>query len=674
MNNTFKKIDLQCALNCINVADLSYTDWVSIGMALKHEGFPCSVWEEWSRNDPRFKNGECEKKWNSFSSDGNPVTGGTIVMIANRYGFAPTDKEDMPLDWNDTIYDGAYRKPMLNSVTNINETDELIKYLELLFDKDDHVYYVTSSRFENGKHHPCGGVYNKTAGELIDGLKNSDSISGVLGKINPDAGAWIALNPFDGNGCKSDNVTKFKYALVESDTLSISAQETLYRKHRLPIVCLVHSGCKSLHAVVKVDANNIEEYKSRVNFLFNYLSDYGVDIDKQNKNVNRLSRMPGVYRMGKKQRLVDTNIGLSSWDEWYNYVTKTSNETLPESRPDDKPTLKLPPVVYLDDYIDNPPELSEELISGVLRRGHKMIVSSSSKAGKSFLLMELCLAFANGTKWLKWNCKKSKALYINFEIEDASCIHRFLEMRAKMNIVDVNRNLPVWNLRGYAKPLTDLVEYIIEAAIIHDVDVIILDPLYKIVTGDENNATCMSEFFNCVDRICTATGAAVIICHHHSKGAQGNKKAIDRASGSGVFARDPDAIIDLVELNLTDEIRATRTAKNVTGWRIETAFREFASEPPFYSWFEFPVHIVDDTGVLANTYAVGDTKSNLENSSKRRGIPVEDIENAYSALSINPTVSVKNIAEFVGCDEKTVRNKFKTLPNYAIINGVVYKK
>ena len=674
MTNTFKTIDLQCALNCINVADLSYTDWVSIGMALKHEGFPCSVWEEWSRNDPRFKDGECEKKWNSFSSDGNPVTGGTIVMIANRYGFTPTNKEDMPLDWNDTIYDGEYRKPAPKSISNVTAEEELIRYLELLFKNDDHIYYVTSSRFENGKHHPCGGDYSRTAGEIIDALKNGASINDALGEINPDAGAWIALNPFDGNGCKTENVTSYRYVLIESDTLTVNEQEALFRKYKLPITCLVHSGGKSIHAVVKVEARNLDEYKSRVNYLYKFLSDHGVEIDKQNKNVNRLSRMPGVYRMGNRQRLVDTNIGLPSWEEWYNYVTKTSNETLPESRPDDKPTLKLPPVVYLDDYIDNPPELSEELISGVLRRGHKMIVSSSSKAGKSFLLMELCLAFANGTKWLKWQCKKCKAFYINFEIEDASCIHRFLDMRAKMNIVEVNRNLPVWNLRGYAKPLTELVEYIIEAASIHGVDVIILDPLYKIVTGDENNATCMSEFFNCVDRICTATGAAVIICHHHSKGAQGNKKAIDRASGSGVFARDPDAIIDLVELNLTDEIRATRSAKNVTGWRIETAFPEFASEPPFYSWFEFPVHIVDDTGVLANTYAVGDTKSNLENSSKRRGIPVEDIENAYSALSINPPVSVKNIAEFVGCDEKTVRKKLDLLTNYTRINGIVYKK
>ena len=33
-----------------------------------------------------------------------------------------------------------------------------------------------------------------------------------------------------------------------------------------------------------------------------------------------------------------------------------------------------------------------------------------------------------------------------------------------------------------------------------------------------------------------------------SKGAQGGKKAMDRASGSGVFARDPDAQLDVIEL------------------------------------------------------------------------------------------------------------------------------
>ncbi len=33
---------------------------------------------------------------------------------------------------------------------------------------------------------------------------------------------------------------------------------------------------------------------------------------------------------------------------------------------------------------------------------------------------------------------------------------------------------------------------------------------------------------------------------------------MDRASGSGVFARDPDALIDLVELEVTEELTTQR--------------------------------------------------------------------------------------------------------------------
>ena len=46
----------------------------------------------------------------------------------------------------------------------------------------------------------------------------------------------------------------------------------------------------------------------------------------------------------------------------------------------------------------------------------------------------------------------------------------------------------------------------------------------------------------------------MIYCHHHSKGSQGNKRSMDRASGSGVFARDPDALLDLIELDLSDDL------------------------------------------------------------------------------------------------------------------------
>lgn len=74
-------------------------------------------------------------------------------------------------------------------------------------------------------------------------------------------------------------------------------------------------------------------------------------------------------------------------------------------------------------------------------------------------------------------------------------------------------------------------------------------------TGDENSADQMAKFCNQFDLVCRELGCAVIYCHHHSKGAQGGKRSMDRASGSGVFARDPDAMLDMTELEPTEAIR-----------------------------------------------------------------------------------------------------------------------
>ena len=92
---------------------------------------------------------------------------------------------------------------------------------------------------------------------------------------------------------------------------------------------------------------------------------------------------------------------------------------------------------------------------------------------------------------------------------------------------------------------------------------IIIDPIYKVITGDENSADQMANFCNQFDKVCTELGAAVIYCHHHSKGSQGSKRAMDRASGSGVFARDPDAILDLIELEPTDALLKQEVNKAV---------------------------------------------------------------------------------------------------------------
>ena len=41
------------ALKALNVAEMSRAEWIAVGMALREEGFPMAVWDEWSQNDSR---------------------------------------------------------------------------------------------------------------------------------------------------------------------------------------------------------------------------------------------------------------------------------------------------------------------------------------------------------------------------------------------------------------------------------------------------------------------------------------------------------------------------------------------------------------------------------------------------------------------------------------------
>lgn len=658
------------ALKYIDAAAMSYEEWVQVGMALKTEGYDWTVWDSWSQGDKRYKPGECERKWKTFTGSAKPVSGGTIVQMAKERGFTPHAFEGNGcMDWNDVIeYDGdgvTYEVPPAQK-----PAEQLIKFLETIFEPNELVGYVANDVWKDneGKWMPSKGVYDRTARELIAEIrKYPDDLGAAIGDWKKECGAWIRFNPLDGKGVKNENVTRFTFALVESDDMPIAEQDALYRKLELPIATLTHSGGKSLHAIVRVDAENYDEYRKRVDFLYDYLEKHGLKVDKQNRNPSRLSRMPGVTRNGQMQTLIATNIGRRSWVDWLDYVEGADDE--------------LPAFTLLGEALENPPKLPEELIKGVLRCGHKMLISGSSKAGKSFLLMELAVALAEGTKWLGFQCKKSRVIYLNLEIDPASCINRFSEIYKALNIKPkFPDDIYVWNLRGHAVPLDKLVPKLLRRVSNQHFDAVIIDPIYKVITGDENNASEMGQFCNQFDKICQVSGCATIYCHHHSKGAQGYKKAMDRASGSGVFARDPDAQLDMIQLETSEEfLNVNADNLNSTAWRLECSLREFSNFKPRNFWFEYPIHRVDEQGILGGLYSEGDPKSNLTKSGKRNQTPEIRKEEFDRAFDINVaedgSCQASAIAEYLGIAERTVRARVNEFSGeYVTHKGIITRK
>jgi hypothetical protein len=269
-------------------------------------------------------------------------------------------------------------------------------------------------------------------------------------------------------------------------------------------------------------------------------------------------------------------------------------------------------------------------------------------------------------------------MYINLEIDRNSLIHRFMDIYEALGIKPKNaHSISIWNLRGSSKPLDELITELIQKATLRGIDVIILDPIYKVMTGDENNATDMANLTNLFDKICHETGCTFIYIHHHSKGAQGFKKAMDRASGSGVFARDADAQVDMIQLNLVEvPMKKESVDSSATALRLESSLREFPSFIPVNIWFEYPIHLVDKEDKLRKNYADGDPRVNLFKSYKRNQTSDSRKEEFDEAFDKNKkkdgTCLASVISEYLGIAERTVRDRVKEFNDeYVTKKGII---
>ena len=183
----------------------------------------------------------------------------------------------------------------------------------------------------------------------------------------------------------------------------------------------------------------------------------------------------------------------------------------------------------------------------------------------------------------------------------------------------------------------------------------------------------MAKFCNQFDRVCHELGAAVIYCHHHSKGYQGQKRSVDRASGSGVFARDPDAILDMTQLVVSDTlanyIDDEGAAHVRTAWRIEGTLREFAAFEPVNVWFDYPLHIEDVDGTLTDAKPESEVppyqkgkEASVKKAEQDRIQKNKKVMAAFSKLSKKGPVRVGDMAGELGLEKQTARNWIDNCP------------
>ena len=659
-------------LQHVPCAQLSYQEWTNVGAALHKEGLPCSLWDEWSQTDgARYHSGECERKWRTFGNyAGADVTMGTVFHMAEEFGWSPAQNMKT-YGWDDLITTdeksaGWHREDTILTVPPVsagyNPVRDVTDYLSALFEPEEKVcVVVTASQDDDGKWRPYGGSTSRTCKQLLDSLKKKaeDPITDTFGTTNPDSGVWVCFNPMDGSGRRNVNVTSYRYALVESDTQDIDTQYAILQDLKLPIRMLVHSGGKSLHAIVHIGAVDYKQYQERVDYLYTVCRKHGLDVDTQDKNPSRLSRLPGFKRGEKNQYIVDRNIGFNDFVEWQHYIEDEMVEPLK--------------VDNLADIWDNMPPVKPELIEGILRQGHKMLLVSSSKAGKTFALIELAISIAEGRRWIGFRCKQGRVLYLNMELDEASFDDRMRRVYEALKIETMNlENIDIVHLRGKIERLDKLIPQIVRTMKTHEYAAVILDPTYKLGIGDENAAEQVTSFCNALDRIAN-TGASVIYAHHHSKGAQGAKSSMDRASGSGVFARDADALLDMIELRIPPERAEEAKAiygEKATAWKLDATLREFQRIEPVNLFFTYPLHEIDAGGILreANleeserSMEYGRELGSLANKAKRTKNASDLAEAIQRDVDITGKPKTqRQYAEEFGVSDRTIRSWWRQI-------------
>lgn len=241
-------------------------------------------------------------------------------------------------------------------------------------------------------------------------------------------------------------------------------------------------------------------------------------------------------------------------------------------------------------------EMFEFLVPGLIPRGSVTLLAASGGTGKSSLAHQLCILasmdYKKGEEAPKWlgqrlAIEKCKGICIYFSGEDGPPI--------------INARAAIYDPKGRAKRLmfqrTDFGEGVSFAQHLRrlhkipDVPVMVIDPARKYLSGDENDAGVVSDFFEAIEEFAISKNTAVVVVHHLQKGAYPTsaRETLDMLRGSQVFIDRPRVVIGMYR---DGPYTIAGLAKNniPPNLGMVTEERVFARDPKHLSLIWLPGH------------------------------------------------------------------------------------
>ena len=277
---------------------------------------------------------------------------------------------------------------------------DLTALMTTLFRPDEGIAIGVGSRKPDGQLDIDGGI--------VRTWEKWHKCKRPLSDWNNGHGLFYRVNPMKHGGKSDKDVTDFRYGLLECDLdangqpIPKEVQFAFYRKFNLPIIALIDSGDKSLHAIVHVDAADRAQFDERLNVI---LSLFPVNsVDPSNKNPSRYTRLPGFAREnGKEPRVLAVNLGPSDYPTWE------------KQRPIQSRLAAgcVSGIAFLSLVV--PPKTT--IVDDWLKEGEVGYLYAFRGVGKTWIVLHFCTSIALGQNFGPWKVSSPcPVLYVDGEM------------------------------------------------------------------------------------------------------------------------------------------------------------------------------------------------------------------------------------------------------------------
>lgn len=202
--------------------------------------------------------------------------------------------------------------------------------------------------------------------------------------------------------------------------------------------------------------------------------------------------------------------------------------------------------IELDDFLKwTPPALTPIVASGLMYEGTKVIIYGKYKSLKSMLATRFCLSVAQGKSWLGFDTVKSSVMYLQLEVPNPMLQKRVNKMALTLDInhlpfyIWTEPSIKIDTNEGYNK-IGEMIEK-------YKPRVLVIDPIYKIMTGDMLNTQHVQRLVDWIDDLIAKYGVSIVLVHHTRKGKQDEViwGDTDDMLGSVIFSAWADTVIKI---------------------------------------------------------------------------------------------------------------------------------